>query len=301
MNAVIVPIVPPITLKRILYATDFSDASRAALPAVAALARRYGAEIYVANIRSPLPYALATPEAISLMDNKREQEARGEINRIFHSREVEGLSLKAIIETGDPAQELSRAVEEYDIDLAVVGTHGRRGLMRLLMGSLAEELFRNVSCPVLTVGPHLARRFLSPEGIKTILCPTDLSSGSQAIFPYVSSLAMEYRSKIVLLHVIPVQDVRSASAKEKAAKARREIQRMFCGDIDPRCAFEIVIDFGDPACRILSCARSRHADLIALGVRQAGEGSTHFRNTIGYRIALEAECPVLTRRQAMGS
>jgi nucleotide-binding universal stress UspA family protein len=187
-------------------------------------------------------------------------------------------------------------VRDYDIDLAVVGTHGRTGLMRLLMGSLAEELFRSLSCPVLTIGPHLSRRKLDLNSVNTILCPTDLSSESRTGFVNVAALACEFQAKIVVLHVIPGSDALSAHALEAAVEARRAAQRIFSPDVDPRCPLEIVVDFGDPAERILAAAREHHAAVIALGVRQAGEPTTHFRNTVAYRVVLEAECPVLTSR-----
>lgn len=297
MQAVVVPIVPAITIHRILYATDFSTASRTALPVVAALARRYGAEVYLANVRSPLPYTMATPEAVCVVERKREHEARAAMDQLLQSPELQGLATSVIIEAGEAAEELKRAVQDYDIDLAIVGTHGRTGLMRLLIGSLAEELFRTLDCPVLTVGPRMVKRLAPPDGrIKTILCPTDLSLESRAVFPYASSLAMEYRARIVLQHTVPAKNPLSPMAVQMASAARQEVQRTFCPEIDPRCKSEIVVDFGDPAERILACAHQYEADLIAFGVRPGGEASTHFRNTVAYRVILNAECPVLTCR-----
>lgn len=297
MQAAVVPIVPAITIDRILYATDFSAASKTALPVVAALARRYHSEVYLANIRSPLPYTMATPEAVCVVERKREHEARAAMDLLLHSPELQGLATSVIIEAGEPAEELKRAVRDHNIDLAVVASHGRTGLMRLLMGSLAEELFRTLDCPVLTVGPRFVNP-LAPPGvrIRTILCPTDLSPESRAAFPYASSLALEYRARIILLHTIAGRNALSSTAMETASAARKEMQRTFCADIDPRCESDIVVDFGEPAERILACAQKYKADLIAFGVRTAGETSTHFRNTVAYRVILNAECPVLTCR-----
>lgn len=298
MQAVVVPIVPAITINRILYATDFSTASRTALPVVAALARRYHSEVYLANVRSPLPYTMATPEAVCVVEKKREHEARTAMERLLESPEMQGLAKSVIVEAGEPVEELKRAVRDYKIDLAVVATHGRTGLMRLLMGSLAEELLRSLECPVLAVGPRFVNRLAPSDGrITTILCPTDLSPESRAAFPYASSLAMEYRAKIILLHTISARDARASAALETASLARKKMQRMFCTEIDPRCDFEIVVDFGDAAEQILACAHEYQADLIAFGVRAANEASTHFRNTTAYRVILNAECPVLTCRE----
>ena len=298
MSAVVVPIVPRIELKRILYATDFSAASRTALPIVCALARRYHSQVYVANVRSPLPQAVAAPEAACLAENQREREARKEMDNLLRGDEMKGVAATLLVKSGDPAEELHRAVRDHDIDLAVVGMHGRTGLMRLLMGSLAEELFRNLPCPVLTVGPHLAKRFEHPEGIRSIVCATDLSPDSRLVFPLVASLAAEFEAGIVLVHVIPSQAALSSKGMELAGQRRVEIQRLFCGEVDPRCGFEVVVDFGEPAERILSCAQEHQADLIAFGVRQAGDAATHLRHTVAYKVALESECPVLTQRSS---
>jgi len=203
-----------------------------------------------------------------------------------------------VVKTGDPAEELGRMVRDLKIDLVVLATHGRKGVMRFLMGSLAEELFRNLPVPVLTVGPQLSERFAAIKTLKTVLYPTDLSAESQAAFPFVAALAAEYRSKIVLLHVISGAHALEAKALDLAARARGQMQKLFSGEIDPRCQVEMVVDFGDTAERILHAAREFHADVVALGVLPAGEASTHFRKTVAYKVVLEAECPVLTARGA---
>ena len=298
MQAAVVPILPQLSLKRILYATDFSTSSQACLEIVGALARHYQAEAYIANVRPPMPYTMATPEAVCIMENQRERAARHDMETLLHSPALHGVAASAIMETGDPAEELRRAVRDYDIDMVVVATHGRTGLMRLLMGSLAEELFRSLPCPVVTIGPHLSARRIELQAVRTILCPTDLSKASRAGFVNVAALARDFEAKVVVLHSLPGGDALSAQALESAVEARRNAQRMFAPDVDPRCPLEIVVDFGDPAERILAAAREHQADLIAFGVRQAGEATTHFRNTVAYKVVLEAECPVLTSRSA---
>jgi nucleotide-binding universal stress UspA family protein len=296
MSAVVVPIFPRIEIKRILYATDFSCASRAALPIVCALARRFGSELYLENVRPPLPYVMAAPEAICLAENQSEREVRAEMNKLVQSEEMKGLAATPLVESGEPAEEILRAVRNHDIALAVAGTHGRTGIMRLLMGSLAEELLRTLPCPVLTVGPHLAARFQHPEAIKNIVCATDLSAESHAVAPLVASLAAEFCAKVTLIHIIPSQEALHHHGLELAMRRRKEIERMFAGEVDPRCELEVVVDFGEPAERILSCAAERHADVIAFGVRHRSQAATHLRNTVAYKVILESECPVLTYR-----
>lgn len=296
MSAVVVPIVPRIEIKRILYTTDFSCASRAALPIVCALARRFGSEIYLENVCPPLPYVMAAPEAICVAESQSEREIRAELEKLVQREEMKGLATSLLVGSGDPAEEILRAVRDHDIGLAVAATHGRTGVMRLLMGSLAEELLRTLPCPVLTVGPHLAVRFQRPEAIKSIVCATDLSTESHSVVPLVASLAAEFCAKVTLVHIISSQEALRHGGLELAARRRKEIEHKFAGEVDPRCGLEVVVDFGEPAERILSCAAERHADVIAFGVRHRSQAVTHLRNTVAYKVILESECPVLTYR-----
>ena len=106
-SAVVIPIVPGIELKRILYATDFSDASLAALPLVSAIARRYGSQVFVVNVWTPVPYTMVSPEAAGVMQHKDEREAQAQVRQLLKTRELAGLSATAIVKSGIPEQELS--------------------------------------------------------------------------------------------------------------------------------------------------------------------------------------------------
>ncbi|MGZ4858643.1 MAG: universal stress protein [Candidatus Angelobacter sp.] len=294
MSAVAIPILPVVRLKSILYATDFSEASRAALPIVSAIARKYGSHIFAAHVWAPLPYSMATPEALSALEGKEESDAREVLEKFIATKELEGLEVTPIIKCGEAARELSRIVHQYRIDLAILSTHGRTGFKHLLMGSVAEELFRSLPCPVLTVGSNISRRFKAQTEVKEILFPTDLSFESGAVFPYLAMVAAEYSARITLLHVVSPENRRHPSAMDEADSLRSAMQRMFCPQIDPRCEVRLVVEAGDPVERILAHALADKADLIGFGVRKAGEISTHFRNTVPYKVVLESECPVLT-------
>jgi nucleotide-binding universal stress UspA family protein len=297
-DAVVIPILPEVKLNRILFATDFSEASLTALPLVSTIARRYGSRVFVVNVWTPVQYTLVSPEVAGALQHKDERETMAKTRQLLNTKELAGLSATAMVKSGSPAQELSRLVREENIDLAILATHGRTGLKRLLMGSVAEELFRNLPCPVLTVGPNFSKLGLERTEIRHVLFPTDLSDESRAVFPYLASLASEYEASVTLLHVLPVETAANPDAKSLAEPLRQEMKSIFSSHIDPRCPAEFVVDFGDTAERILAHAQHGNADLIGMGVRVAGEVTTHFRNTVAYRVVLEAHCPVLTSRQA---
>jgi nucleotide-binding universal stress UspA family protein len=297
-SAVVIPIVPAIELKKILYATDFSDASLAALPLVSTIARKYGSRVFVVNVSTAISYAMVSPEAAAVLQHKDELAARARAQELMNGVDLAGLSATAIVRSGIPTEELTRFVHAQKIDLAILGTHGRTGLRHLLMGSVAEDLFRSLPCPVLTVGPNTSKPSLAATGIKHILFPTDLSDESRAVFPYLASLASEYKASLTLLHVLPIESATNPDAKSLAEPLRKELQSIFSPQIDPRDPAEFIIDFGDITERILAHAETGRADLIGLGVRKAGEITTHFRNTVAYRVVLQAHCPVLTARHS---
>ena len=156
-NAVVIPMVPEIAVKRILYATDFSEASLAALPLVATIARRYKSRVFVVNVCTRVAYTMVSPEAAGVLQHKDEREDQAKARQLLNTKELAGLSVTAIVKSGSAVHELRRLVHEKNIDLAILGFHGRTGLKHLLMGSVAEELFRNLPCPVVTVGPNVSR------------------------------------------------------------------------------------------------------------------------------------------------
>jgi nucleotide-binding universal stress UspA family protein len=131
----------------ILNPTDFSDRSSYAFQFACALTRDYGARLIVLHVAAPTVFygeGLVIPEAETLF-----QEAKEKLNRL----EVPDANIRAErrFQEGDPVTEILRVAQELHADLIVMGTHGRTGLRRLLMGSVAEQVVRKAACPVLTV------------------------------------------------------------------------------------------------------------------------------------------------------
>lgn len=150
-----------IALNTILYPTDFSKCSDAAIPLARSLARDRGAKLILLHV-SPIE-VVADGAYVAPMDPRVYQEALEELRG-----RLEGPDLKLAIETdqrqGDPATEILAAAESWRADLIVMGTHGRGGLGRLVLGSVAEAVMRHAPCPVLTVktphpNPKKARSF----------------------------------------------------------------------------------------------------------------------------------------------
>ncbi len=293
MSAVAIPIVPAIQLKRILYATDFSEASRAGLPVASALARRYNSQILAAHVWTPMPISLSTPEAYIALEKKEEDNAREAMTDFLNAPELAGLPVEVAVRSGIPADEMNRLVREKHPDLAIVSTHGRTGFSKLMMGSVAEEMCRNLVCPVLSIGPHLAPRFKTIREIKNIVFATDLSAQSAAVFPYLASLAHEYKATITLLHVLPAEAAGNPDLNVLAEPWLMELKKIYQSHLSPSSPAVFVVEAGDAVKRILAHAKEVNADLIGFGVRPASFLATHFRNTVTYKVMMQAECPVL--------
>jgi nucleotide-binding universal stress UspA family protein len=196
---------------------------------------------------------------------------------------------------------LSRFIGEHEIDLIVVGTHGRTGAKKLLMGSVAEKIFRQANCPVLSIGPNVP---CQPEGeikFKQILFATNFGEESLAALPYAISLAEENQSQLTLLHV--VEPVGAFDEEAVRAAAIRRLREMAPSEAEPWCRVELLVEiarpFAPPAERILEVAREHAADLIVLGARPmqgAMSAVTHLTHTTDQSVVAQAACPVLTVR-----
>lgn len=142
------------TAEKILYATDFSPASDAALGFASSLASDTGAMLYLVHVGVFQADALAAagPYGYALSDEAVAQEAEEKQQRLNQVRPtVEGVRCERHFLQGDPAEAVLRFALEEGVDLIVVGSHGRTGLSRMLMGSVAEAIVRTAECPVVVV------------------------------------------------------------------------------------------------------------------------------------------------------
>jgi nucleotide-binding universal stress UspA family protein len=185
-------------------------------------------------------------------------------------------------------------VETNGIDLIVMGTHGRGGVGKLLMGSVAETVFRRASCPVLTVGPAVSAERESIVDLHAILFATDFSAASTAAMTYAVALALSNSARLYILHVAagPAAEVDENALKDRLRNLVPE-KALFTSQ--PK----IIVEYGPPAERILSVAEELAIDLIVLGVKRAPvrfEPSAHLPPATAYKVVSQAISPVLTVR-----
>ena len=297
-------------LKSVLIATDFSEASDKAARHALAIARHYGAKLYLAHVVSSLGFNLVGPDAVNLAAEIVSRDACELENRLVRSGALDGLAHEVIIRQGTVWNELDKIIDQEEIELVVIGTHARRGMGKLLLGSVAEHIFRCAGCLVLTVGPGCLQD--SPVGssrpIRPFLFATDFGEASLRALPYAISAANHFATKLVLLHVmseIPMtdnllptaNDVMQMQEKARATSLCR-LNELVSRSAKLAVAPEFVVELGDPAEKILEVANRLKSDAIILGLHQKSRigAASHMPWATAYEVACDACCAVLTVR-----
>jgi nucleotide-binding universal stress UspA family protein len=299
-----------IHLKSVLIATDFSEASDKAARHALAIARHYGAKLYLAHVVSSLGFRMVGPDAVNLATEIVSRDACELEDRLVQSGALAGLVHEVIVRQGNVWDELDKIIDQEQIELVVIGTHARRGMGKLLLGSVAEHIFRHASCLVLTVGPGSLQD--SPVGsgraIRPFLFATDFSEASLRALPYAISAANHFGTKLVLLNVmsdIPMSsnllpsadDVMQMQEKAKADSLDR-LKELVSHNAKLTVAPEFVVEIGEPAEKILEVANTLKSDAIILGLHRKTRigAASHMPWATAYEVACDACCSVLTVR-----
>jgi len=271
-------------LRNILVATDFSQSSDRALEHALAVARTYNSKIVLAHV-IPVDFMMA-PELVDASREHMRRAAREGMERIRASNRFFAVPHQEFIEEGALWPSLEALIEKHDIDLIVVGTHGVGAAEKLLIGSGAEQIFRQARIPVMTIGPDVWREPLYGIELKNILFATAFGLGAERQAGYAFSLAEQNRSRITLLHV-----EHHVGEEQEIVQQLREL---IPAATDLHCLPLFRVERGDPVKQILRVAQETRADLIVLGAKTRKGLAGHVPHTKAYRVVCGASCPVLT-------
>ncbi|MBZ5505539.1 MAG: universal stress protein [Acidobacteriia bacterium] len=286
--------VTSLSLKNILLATDFSSGSETALKYAQAIAHRHASHVHAIHVDGPDCYQLLDPDAFSITFN-------GPAAKSEHGTDVlrglmQGLPIQTPLRQGAIWEVIADVVARNEIDLLVLASHGRHGIPKLMLGSVAEDVFRNVPCPVLTVGPDVKACDARDLNIKKVLLATHFEHNSAAPL-HAALLANEFQAELTILHVGEEHKI------DAGAKSDGEITRQLLSTVPPEaCLWRkpvCVLKYGLPSDKILEAAHQLRADLIVLGARhpEPAKINSHLPWATAARVIAEAECPVLTVRE----
>ena len=286
-----------VQLDRILVATDFSPISTRALDYAVSLARRYESRVYLAHVISPDAYPLTAPEVTVRSVDKQLMEAKTKTQGLLMADRFHGVPYEVYIETGALWPVLDRIIKKYGIDLVVVGTHGMGAVKKVLIGSGAEQIFRQCPEPVLTVGPAVEDRYPTEREFKNILFATDFGLGAEREAAFAFSLGQEHDATVTLLYVVRhMEDYSEDGMALKREAIRNQLRELVPEHGDVWCQTQLRMRVGDPAEEILRVAEETSADLIVMGAKHRAGLPGHVPGTKAYKVVTRSHCPVLTVR-----
>jgi nucleotide-binding universal stress UspA family protein len=242
----------------------------------------------------PHPPVFLPLEPIPLEMDGEWYDADARIKQLLADERLAGIPCEGVTRRGALWFVIDDAIQTNSVELIILGSHGRHGLKKLVLGSDAEQIFRHARCPVLTIGPKVAPRGMI-DGFHNIIFATDFSSGSLHSLQYALSLAEESQANLTLLHVIPLVPLQHQDSI--AASTKAQLEELVPSEARDWCRPECVVRFEFPAEAILNLAKEHNADLIVMGVhKRAAFASAHLPWAVAYEVVCDAPCPVLTVR-----
>ena len=294
--------------ERVLFPTDFSGESKAALPYAAQLAQTFGAELHVLYV--DVLHAHVSDAAVRFPKLDEYIEALGQytgqlFDGLFETGVTEDLEVQRAVRRGvAAAPEIVQYAADQGVDLIVMSTHGRRGWRKLALGSVAQEVVRHAPCPVLTVrGEHA-----TPSGERGgILVPVDLGPRSALAVALAARFSRWTGAAVELVHVVaptpivayaaypelppvPVVEV-SEEASQRLVELRDE------AGLDPdRCTLTVVE--GPVVLTIVDLAAQTGPDLLIQATAGLSGPSRWLLGSVAENVLSQVSCPVLTVREA---
>lgn len=306
-----------IEIRRILCPTDFSEFSRHALDRALAIATLYHSTITLLHVCPLTAGAIYSPgigvAPTSLLTVEDRDAALAAMRQFAETEVGPDASIGFAIAEGSPANEILDRARTQASDLLVMGTHGRSGFERFLLGSVTEKVLRKAPCPVLTVPPRVADVVPTPAArLKNIVCPVDFSDSSAEALNYAISLANESGGRLTVVHVIemppelPIEEHETIFSSPRSlpeyvvmAKADRSgrLKEMITNAGGAEGSISIVLATGKAYREILRIAAEQSADLIVVGIHGRGAADVFFLGSTTQHVVRQATCPVLTIRR----
>lgn len=285
-------------IRHVLIATDCSHQSNDVVDYGLAFARLFEAHVEIAYVLPTEEYALAGPDGMGAGRDAARRDLRALRYRLReHSHYNDDTDQQVTLLEGPVAECLMKRGSEKMADLIVVGTHGRAGLEKILLGSVAEKVFRHSTIPVLTIGPNV-RDWHIRAGLREILAPCDLLPKSQASVRYACALATAQNANLTVLHVVDTPSEGPRIDPDRIQPGILVRLTDLVGRTAEKLEARYLIEFGKIVPAILEVARKIPAELIVLGVRPSSGILDRLQWPVASELVREATCPVLTLRES---
>lgn len=299
-------------IQKILCPSDFSDFSRRGLEYAAALAAWYGAEITCLYVH-PVMAAIGALSSGGLgpvpVEPPPEAFYEEEIKRFVEPLKARGLRTDTAVAEGNPAAQILSQARWLPADLIVMGTHGRGGFERWVLGSVTEKVLRKAECPVLTVSQRTLKMPAAGRApFSKILCGVDFSPSSQRAVEFAVSLAIEGHARLFLVHAVealPETELRHTPTFDLQAYRRsaeeflgKKLSEVLSNGMRENVRAEEILVWGRAYREILRVASEKDVDLIVMGVQGRSPLDLMMFGSTTHHVVRAADCPVLSIRGA---
>ena len=274
---------------RILVPTDMSDFASLALRYGAMFRDRIGAALTVMFADEVhVPADLFEVPIGYYLDNAPLSRERLQARLDEYAKGLIGGPYETAIVQDSPSRAIVRMARSTRADLIIMGTHGRTGIRRAVLGSVTENVLRETEVPVLTVTPNRMQSRTEPA-IRRILCPVNFTHIARVALEHACNAAEAFDAELNVIYVVEGIDAAQADRVEIAFEQWVDPQ------VRDRCRFSrLVVQDGNPAERVLAAARSSSADLIVVGAQHRFFSDATVIGTTTERVTRFAGCPVLT-------
>jgi nucleotide-binding universal stress UspA family protein len=288
-----------VRIEWILCPVDFSEFSTRAYEYALSLARHYRAKLFLQHVVQPLTSAYpyyAFPDSWNELYWNLDANASAELRKLVQAHDRNGIQPECVVQRGLPPESILAFAKEHAVNLIVTGTHGRRGLDHLTLGSVTERVLRKASCMVLAVREpshdFVNVEWRDPVHLRRILLCTDFSECSYRAADYALSLALEYQAELTMLRVL--EKVGSTEfVREGTEIALHEIEKSIPADARSRCTIESIVRIGKPYEEIVKFAQEAYTDLVVMGVRGRNALDLALFGSTVHRVIQVGSCPVL--------
>ena len=277
----------PIRIKDILVATDFSEQATEAARVAAALAKTFDAQLHIVHA---VPLQVYAADSTPVLQRVEVENGRKALHAYAaKTPQLKSIKHEEIVLSATPTDAISLVVEERKIGLVVVGSRGRSGITKVVLGSVAESAVRHLHCPVLVVGPRCEQR---ADALKSIVLAADLLYSSLRPAQYAASIARQAGTSLTIAHVFPASDPRSNDVAFRE-RAKHTLRQLAPEDLYLEKRIHIETATGATADELLGIAARAKAGLIVMGVHEHGVLADHAPWATIPQVVRMARCPVL--------
>jgi nucleotide-binding universal stress UspA family protein len=287
---------PDFQFRRILVLTDFSRGAKSALDCARLIARRFNSKLLLLHVIPSALFQYISPDTRTDGLESAREFADREMHTLLNDSSLQGLQREGLIAEGAIWPIISETIESREIDLITVATHSGHSEKNLLLGSTADQVYRMVDCPILTVPPEFSSR--PNVKLQRLLFATKFMPHNERAADVAHSLECGPDGQLTVLHVVeeasesPLQSHKIV--KDFLVKRMRKDLPDTCTNV---CKPQFEVRFGKPADEILSASQQFNSELILLGLRNKQRAAGHLPSAVAYSIVCQSNCPVLTFHQ----